>query len=78
MDWVGQMVKEAAIKMWQNKLSEAVLCIAGGLTYGKNINPNSQIYQDSYRKGLYALSIVAEEIDRMFPEPINYQFEEDA
>ena len=71
------MVKAASIKMWQDKLGEAVLCIAGGLTFGKNINPNSEIYQDSYRKGLYALSIVAEEIDRMFPEPINYRFKGD-
>ena len=71
------MVKDSAIKMWQNKLSEAVLCIAGGLTYGKNINPNSQIYQDSYRKGLYALLIVAQEIDKLFPEPIDYRFKGD-
>jgi len=53
------------------------LCIAGGLTYGKNINPNSQIYQDSYRKGLYALLIVTQEIDKLFPEPIDYRFKGD-
>ena len=70
-------MKQSAINMWQDKLEEAVLCLAGGLTFGKNIKPNSQIYQDSYRKGLYALSIVAEEIDKMFPVPIDYKFEVD-
>ena len=70
-------IERATVVMWQNKLSEAVLCLAGGLSFGKSINPNSQIYQDSYRKALYALAIVAEEIDTMFPVPMDYTFEED-
>ncbi len=70
------MIDKKALDMWQNKLSESVLTIAGGLRFGLNIKPNSQIYQDSYQKAIYALTLVAEEIDRMYPNKIKYEFEE--
>ena len=71
------MIEKKALNMWQNKPSESVLTIAGGLRFGLNIKPNSQIYQDSYEKAIYALQIVAEEIDKMYPNKINYEFEEE-
>jgi hypothetical protein len=61
------MVTKKALNIWQNKLSESILTVAGGLRFGLSINPNSQIHQDAYDKAMYALKIVAGEVDIMFP-----------
>jgi hypothetical protein len=71
------MIDKDALIMWQDKLSEHVLGIAGGLKFGLGIKPHSQIYQDAYDKAMYALQIVAGEVDIMFPNPIEYKFKED-
>ena len=71
------MVSRNALIMWQNKMSDYVLGIAGGLKFGLSINPNSQIYQDSYDKAIHCLSLIEEEIDVMFPNPIEYKFKEE-
>ena len=46
------MVTKKALNMWQNKLSESILTVAGGLRFGLSLNPNSQIYQDAYDKAI--------------------------
>jgi hypothetical protein len=71
------MVDRDALIMWQDKMADHVLGIAGGLKFGLSIKPNSQIYHDAYDKAMYALSIVAGEVDIMFPNPIEYKFKED-
>jgi|ETNmetMinimDraft_1059919.scaffolds.fasta_scaffold351845_2 hypothetical protein len=71
------MVTKKALNMWQNKLSESILTVAGGLRFGLSLNPNSQIYQDAYDKAMYSLSIIAGEVDIMFPNPIEYKFVEE-
>ncbi len=70
------MVTKKAINMWQDKLSSSILTVAGGLRFGLSMKPNSQITQDSYEKAMYALQMVAIEIDKMYPNSIDYSFEE--
>ena len=70
------MVTKKAINMWQDKLSSSILTVAGGLRFGLSMKPNSQITQDSYEKAMYALQRVAIEIDKMYPNSIDYSFEE--
>ena len=71
------MVDRNALIMWQDKMADYVLGIAGGLRFGLSIKPHSQIYQDAYDKAMYSLSIIAGEIDIMFPNPIEYKFKEE-
>jgi len=71
------VVTRKAINMWQDKLSESVLTVAAGLRFGLNMNPNSQTYQDSYEKAMYALKVVAVEVDKMYPNKIEYKFKEE-
>lgn len=71
------MVTRKAINMWQNKLSESILTVAGGLRFGLGMKPNSQITQDSYDKAMYALQLVAIEVDKMYPNKIEYKFKEE-
>ncbi len=71
------MVTKKAINIWQDKLSSSILTVAGGLRFGLSMKPNSQIYQDAYDKAMYSLSIIAGEIDTMFPNPIEYKFKEE-
>jgi len=71
------MIDKKALIMWQNKMAEHVLGIAGGLKFGLSIKPHSQIYHDAYDKAMYSLSIIAGEVDIMFPNPIEYKFKED-
>ena len=48
---------------WQEKEENAVLTIAICLKKGLELNPNSQKQQDIYSKGLYALEVVAAQLD---------------
>jgi|TARA_B100001094_G_scaffold148360_1_gene143645 hypothetical protein len=48
---------------WKEKEENAVLTIAICLDKGLKLNPNSQKQQDLYSKGLYALQVVAAQLD---------------
>ena len=48
---------------WQKKEENAVLTIAVSLKNGLKLNPNSQKQQDIYSKGIYALEVVAAQLD---------------
>tara|TARA_B100000965_G_C18961250_1_gene485580 strand:+ start:25 stop:201 length:177 start_codon:yes stop_codon:yes gene_type:complete len=50
---------------WQEKQENAVLTIAICLKKGLELNPNSQKQQDIYSKGLYALQVVAAQLDHL-------------
>ena len=48
---------------WKEKEENAVTTIAVCLKKGLKLNPNSQKQQDIYSKGLYALEVVAAQLD---------------
>jgi len=48
---------------WKEKEENAVMTIAVCLKNGLKLNPNSQKQQDIYSKGLYALEVVAAQLD---------------
>tara|TARA_B100001778_G_scaffold291104_1_gene260957 strand:+ start:1400 stop:1576 length:177 start_codon:yes stop_codon:yes gene_type:complete len=48
---------------WQEKQENAVLTIAVCLKKGLKLKPNSQKQQDIYSKGIYALEVVAAQLD---------------
>ena len=48
---------------WEEKQKDAVLTIAICLKKGLDLNPNSQKQQDIYSKGIYALEVVAAQLD---------------
>ncbi len=53
---------------WQEKQNNSIVVLAAALKKGLQVNPNSQKQQDIYDKGIYALEVVAAQLDRLFTE----------
>ena len=48
---------------WQEKQNDAIIVLAAAMKRGLQIKPNSQKQQDIYSKGIYALEVVATQLD---------------
>jgi|TARA_Y100000022_G_scaffold167490_1_gene152296 hypothetical protein len=53
-------------EFWNNNANKSIIILASCLKNGLNLKPNSQKQIDAYDKGVYALEIVAAQLDKLY------------